>query len=44
MKKPEDEEEKPEDPSIAEYRASGDADMGVAAKLSYKHKIKYNKK
>lgn len=40
MKNPEDEEEEqPEDPAIAEYRASGDADMGVAAKLSYQHEL-----
>lgn len=39
MKKPEDEEEQPEDPAIAEYRASGDADMGAAAKLSYQHEL-----
>jgi len=45
MKKPEDEEEKtadepqPEDPAIAAYRASGDADMGAAAKLSYVHEL-----
>jgi hypothetical protein len=29
----------PEDPAIAEYRASGDADMGAAAKLSYQHEL-----
>jgi hypothetical protein len=28
-----------EDPAIAEYRASGDADMGAAAKLSYVHEL-----
>jgi hypothetical protein len=28
-----------EDPAIAEYRASGDADMGAAAKLSYQHEL-----
>lgn len=39
MKKPEDEEEDPEDPAIAIYRASGDADMGAAAKLSYQHEL-----
>ena len=45
MKKPEDEEEKtadeppPENPAIAAYRASGDADMGAAAKLSYQHEL-----
>jgi len=45
MKKPEDEGEKtadepqPEDPAIAAYRASGDADMGAAAKLSYQHEL-----
>jgi hypothetical protein len=34
------EEPKPnEDPAIAEYRASGDADMGAAAKLSYQHEL-----
>ena len=32
-------EEEPEDPAIAEYRASGDADMGAAAKLSYQHEL-----
>ena len=34
-----DEEPQPEDPAIAEYRASGDASMGVAAKLSYQHEL-----
>jgi hypothetical protein len=38
MEKPE-EEETTEDPAIAEYRASGDADMGAAAKLSYVHEL-----
>jgi len=33
------EEVQPEDPAIAEYRASGDADMGAAAKLSYQHEL-----
>ena len=28
-----------EDPAIAEYRASGDADMGAAAKLAYQHEL-----
>jgi hypothetical protein len=28
-----------EDPAIAEYRASGDSDMGAAAKLSYQHEL-----
>lgn len=42
MKKPKDEDEdetQPEDPAIAAYRASGDADMGAAAKLSYQHEL-----
>jgi hypothetical protein len=40
MEKPEEEAEpQPEDPAIAEYRASGDADMGAAAKLSYVHEL-----
>ena len=42
MKKREDEEKdqpQKEDPAIAEYRASGDADMGAAAKLSYQHEL-----
>jgi hypothetical protein len=42
MEKPEEEEKaepQPEDPAIAEYRASGDADMGAAAKLSYQHEL-----
>lgn len=45
MKKPEEEEDKQEpqaiaeDPAIAAYRASGDADMGAAAKLSYQHEL-----
>lgn len=38
MKKPEDEDET-EDPAIAEYKASGDADMGAAAKISYQHEL-----
>lgn len=33
------EEPQAEDPAIAEYRASGDADMGAAAKLSYQHEL-----
>ena len=32
-------EETTEDPAIADYRASGDADMGAAAKLSYVHEL-----
>lgn len=39
MKNPEDEEEQPEDSAIADYRSSGDADMGAAAKLSYQHEL-----
>lgn len=39
MNKETDEEEESEDPAIAEYRASGDADMGAAAKLSYQHEL-----
>jgi hypothetical protein len=41
MEEPEQEEttNEPEDPAIAEYRASGDADMGAAAKLSYVHEL-----
>lgn len=43
MKKPEEEETEsepqPEDPAINAYRASGDADMGAAAKLSYQHEL-----
>jgi hypothetical protein len=41
MEEPEPEEnsEPEEDPAIAEYRASGDADMGAAAKLSYQHEL-----
>jgi hypothetical protein len=42
MEEPEKEEEaepQPEDPAIAEYRASGDADMGASAKLSYQHEL-----
>ena len=42
MEKPEEEEEPQalaEDPAIAAYRASGDADMGAAAKLSYVHEL-----
>jgi hypothetical protein len=38
MEEPE-EEPQPEDPAIAEYRASGDSDMGAAAKLSYQHEL-----
>lgn len=38
MEQPE-QEETTEDPAIAEYRASGDADMGAAAKLSYVHEL-----
>ena len=38
MKKRED-EDKEEDPAIAEYKASGDSDMGVAAKISYQHEL-----
>ena len=33
------EDEDEEDPAIAEYRASGDADMGAAAKISYQHEL-----
>ena len=29
----------PEDPAIAAYRASGDADMGAASKLAYQHDL-----
>jgi hypothetical protein len=32
-------EPEPEDPAIAEYRSSGDSDMGAAAKLSYQHEL-----
>jgi hypothetical protein len=41
MEEPEEKEEEPqpEDPAIADYRASGDADMGAAAKLSYIHEL-----
>jgi len=39
MEKTIDEEEPEEDPSIAEYKASGDADMGAAAKISYQHEL-----
>jgi hypothetical protein len=41
MEQPEQEEttNEPEDPAIAEYRASGDADMGASAKLSYVHEL-----
>lgn len=39
MNKPIDETEETEDPAIAQYRASGDADMGAAAKLSYQHEL-----
>jgi hypothetical protein len=39
MEKPEEEEPQPEDPAIAEYRASGDATMGAASKLSYQHEL-----
>ena len=38
MKNPEDEDED-EDPAIAEYKASGDSDMGAAAKISYQHEL-----
>jgi hypothetical protein len=38
MEEPETEPQ-PEDPAIAEYRSSGDADMGAAAKLSYQHEL-----
>jgi hypothetical protein len=38
MEKPQ-EDPQPEDPAIAAYRASGDADMGAAAKLSYQHEL-----
>ena len=36
MKNPEDEKE---DPAITEYKVSGDADMGAAAKISYQHEL-----
>jgi hypothetical protein len=36
---PEEDSEPEEDPAIAEYRSSGDADMGAAAKLSYQHEL-----
>ena len=36
MKKREDKED---DPAIAEYKASGDADMGAASKISYQHEL-----
>ena len=45
MEEPEEEETKEEpqalaeDPAIAAYRASGDADMGASAKLSYVHEL-----
>jgi len=39
MEEPEEDSEPEEDPAIAEYRASGDADMGAAAKLSYQHEL-----
>jgi hypothetical protein len=39
MEEPEENSEPEEDPAIAEYRASGDADMGAAAKLSYQHEL-----
>lgn len=40
MKKREDEKDEPkEDPAIAEYKASGDADMGAASKISYQHEL-----
>jgi hypothetical protein len=39
MEESEEKEETTEDPAIAEYRASGDADMGAAAKLSYVHEL-----
>lgn len=40
MEEPEENSEpEPEDPAIAEYRSSGDADMGAAAKLSYQHEL-----
>lgn len=45
MEKPEQKETKEEpqalaeDPAIAAYRASGDADMGASAKLSYVHEL-----
>ena len=41
MKKPEEDDIIPqaEDSAIAEYRASGDSDMGAAAKLSYQHEL-----
>lgn len=32
-------QEEEEDPAIAEYKASGDADMGAAAKISYQHEL-----
>lgn len=38
MEEPETEPQ-PEDPAIAEYRSSGDSDMGAAAKLSYQHEL-----
>jgi triacylglycerol esterase/lipase EstA (alpha/beta hydrolase family) len=44
MEEPEPEPEaQPEDPAIAEYRASGDSDMGAAAKLSYQHELNIQK-
>ena len=39
MEEPEENSEPEEDPAIAEYRASGDSDMGAAAKLSYQHEL-----
>jgi len=44
MEKPEEEKEtkeepQQEDPAIAAYRASGDASMGAASKLSYQHEL-----
>ena len=44
MKKQETKEEtkvapQEEDPAIAEYKASGDSDMGAAAKISYQHEL-----
>ena len=39
MKKQETEVPEEEDPAIAEYKASGDADMGAAAKISYQHEL-----
>jgi hypothetical protein len=39
MEESEEEPEPEEDPATAEYRSSGDADMGAAAKLSYQHEL-----